>query len=164
MMKALIILNILQLIVLAIVLTKVTTSSQHSEVSQSGALSKSSNIAETPPISVSAVNTHLSHSLSEDDLRLIIRDEVLSSLNAYQPKPPQSESVQDSTRNRNQVDEEYLTEVQAEFEVFLVNGVVSEVEMANFQIKLAQLDDKSRKDMLGKLVRAMSSGELKGRL
>lgn len=41
---------------------------------------------------------------------------------------------------------------------------ISDAQMQDLQADIAQLDDATRKQMMGKLLRALNSGDIKGRL
>ena len=100
--------------------------------------------------------------LDEQNLRRIIRSEFRALSNALaeaQPESPETVTEIDPVANAMQLDV-----VKQELAYYIRAGEISDLEMQNLQSEMARLDKESQKNMLGQLVRALNSGELKGRL
>jgi hypothetical protein len=68
-------------------------------------------------------------------------------------------------RPRNESVDRYRQEqIAQQIEAYQAAGSISEEQMQELQIGIAQLDAASRKQMMSKLIRALNSGDLKGRL
>jgi len=116
------------------------------------------------PAPTSATTTEARSCLDEAEMRRVIREELAAATAASvtaqgSPAPasavgslaPPSSADQIEFANR-QVDE------------YIRAGVISESEMARLQSDIATLDPAARRAALQKLVRAMNSGALDGRL
>ena len=100
--------------------------------------------------------------LSEMELRKIIREElaVHTAEIAASQTAEKSNTAVESVREPGS--KQQLAAVNRQLDDYIGAGVISESEMAAFQGDLATLDKAGRKEILGKLVRAMNSGSLKG--
>jgi hypothetical protein len=111
-----------------------------------------------------ATSPHLGRDADEARLRSIIREEL-----ARQPQvqanrhdtpasavvtPPRTESMD---RHQQEL-------VAQQIETYKSMGSITSQQMENLQVQIAQLDEASRRQMLGKLIRALNSGDIKGRL
>ena len=99
--------------------------------------------------------------LDESQLRQIIREELASvAIESSQPvlqtTQPDAQSVQRSTQQ--------LEEVDGAISYFVSVGSISEIQMSNLQASIAQLDEENRKLMLKKLMTALNTGLIDGRL
>jgi hypothetical protein len=97
-------------------------------------------------------------SVGEERLRAIVREELarLQSGNA-------SSSVEAQPRNPS-VDGQQREAVAQQIEGYRGAGTITDAQMQELQTNIAQLDEASRKQMMSKLIRALNSGEIKGRL
>lgn len=100
-------------------------------------------------------------SVSEEQLRAIVREEVARLQSTAQVNSPSS--VEAAPRNPA-VDADRRDAVAQQIEVYRGSGAITEVQMQELQADIAQLDAASRKQMMSKLIRALNSGEIKGRL
>jgi hypothetical protein len=100
--------------------------------------------------------------LNEMELRRIIREELA----AHAAEIAASRSAEKSTvavaSVREPGNKQQLDVINRQLNGYISAGVISESEMAALQGDLATLDNAGRKEILGKLVRAMNSGSLKG--
>lgn len=101
-----------------------------------------------------------SASLSGDDMRKIIREEIAAletparaATATAQPARPQHTPQQIKTA---------VTAVDREINYFRSRGAIDEVEMAGLQAKIAKLPLAERRAALSSLTRAMSQGEIDG--
>ncbi|GAA0853198.1 hypothetical protein [Aliiglaciecola litoralis] len=165
-MKVLVCLNILQLVFIGFILTKLFNLesqivAQQTEPSPSiSEHSHNANLDANTLFVDDALNEHA------DFLRGVIHEEITASLRENQTaKLATTPSAKPYAANPPpEVDQEYLSEVQSDFDYYLSDGQISDLNMAIFQSKIAKLDQQNRKEMLRKLVRALNSGELEGRL
>ena len=100
--------------------------------------------------------------LDEQNLRRIIRAEFRTLSNALAealPESPEPPTEIDPVENAVQLDV-----VNQELAYYIRAGEISDLEMQNLQSEMARLDKESQKKMLGQLVRALNTGELKGQL
>jgi hypothetical protein len=101
--------------------------------------------------------------LDEERLRSIIREELARL--QIQPATQGSASPVVATRQRDPVSDARQREVVAQqIEAYAATGAITESQMQELQADIAQLDDASRKQMMSKLIRALNSGDIKGRL
>jgi hypothetical protein len=112
-------------------------------------------VADAGPAPTSPAATEALRCLDEVELRRVIREELAAAAAGKVPAhglpAPASSADQVEFVNR-QVDE------------YIRAGVISESEMARLQSDIARLDPAARRAALQKLVRAMNSGALDGRL
>lgn len=100
--------------------------------------------------------------LDEKNLRRIIRSEFMALTDAMAQTPPESpEPLTNIDPAENAL---RLDIVKQELAYYIERGEISDLEMQNFQSEIARLDKESQKKMLGQLIRALNSGDLKGRL
>jgi hypothetical protein len=114
--------------------------------------------------------THLSTppktniALNENQIRQIVRSEVLAALASTQ----QNENITNKKQKETNITEEELEEAKVlvanDINYYIGNGEISPVQMSDLQEKIARLDLKSRKQMFAKLVSAMNSGQIEGQL
>jgi hypothetical protein len=99
----------------------------------------------------------------EERLRNVIRQE-LAKLQA-QPNAHSGPSPPVVARPRNESADRYrLEQIAQQIDAYRAAGSISEQQMQELQAGIAQLDAASRKQMMSKLIRALNSGDLKGRL
>lgn len=97
-------------------------------------------------------------SVDEDRLRAVIREE-LAHLDVQRDAPP---PVAPRPRARA-VDLQQRAVVEQQIENYR-GTAISDAQMQDLQADIAQLDDATRKQMMSKLIRALNSGDIKGRL
>jgi hypothetical protein len=102
-----------------------------------------------------------SFGLDENRLRRIIRSELNQYADSLLEAPsenPEKEVAIDPVENSRR-----LEVAKQEFSSFVERGEISDSEMQKFQLEISQLDSESHTMMIRKLVRALNTGELKGR-
>lgn len=100
----------------------------------------------------------------EERLRRIIREELSIQL-ADLPRRDQPRDAAVATNSTSEAEMESQRElVSQQLEYYSSVGSISDLEMQRLQMEIAKLDEAGRKEMLGVLVRALSSGRLEGRL
>jgi len=162
-MKTLTILGFLQTAILLILLGKIvlfekeTTVAGHAEQSTL----VSDDLTNTQSQSYSN-DTYLYP--DEDRLRQIIREELAAQPDGKFGPAKQMDAVYAST-STDKVENQYQREqVAQQLNYYTSVGSISDADMQKLQMEMAKLNEAGRKEMLGKLTRALNSGELKGRL
>ena len=102
--------------------------------------------------------------VDEERLRRVIREELAQQHNrpasvhdtsAAQSAPPRAATAADIQRRDN---------IAQRIEAYAAMGAISDTQMMELQTDIARLDPASRRQMMSRLVRALNSGDLKGRL
>ena len=105
--------------------------------------------------------------LSVDEIRQVIREELAAS-GERQPQPSYQASVSAPPVQSNppsSADTEMLAKQLGQDLDYLVSkGSISEAEMSEFQQRMARLPPEQRAQMRRKLTKAISSGDVEGRL
>ena len=96
--------------------------------------------------------------LDERRLRAIVREE-LAPLKAPIDVPPAAAPPASPP-----VDLRQREVVAQQIEAYRAMGTITDLQMQELQAEIAQLDDASRKQLMSKLLRALNSGDIKGRL
>ena len=92
--------------------------------------------------------------------RAVLREE-LAQLQAQRPQAPHAAAPP----SRDEADDRRRQVLVAQqLEAYKAMGSITDQQMQELQADMAQLDPASRKQMMMQLVRALNSGELKGRL
>jgi hypothetical protein len=112
-----------------------------------------------PANPIASTGSAAAPSSDEDRLRAIIREE-LGQLHVERDAPPQ---VAPRPRDRS-ADLQQRANVEQQIETYRGSGAITEAQMQDLQADIAQLDDAARKQMMSKLIRALNSGDIKGRL
>ena len=101
----------------------------------------------------------------QQQLRAIIREELsrLQSQPAAPSEVPPTASAPPRPRDPA-ADQQRREAVAQQIETYRATGAITDTQMQELQADIAQLDDASRRQMLGKLMRALNSGDIKGRL
>jgi hypothetical protein len=99
--------------------------------------------------------------VSEERLRTIVREEFARLQSSAQGNASSSQEAQ--PRNPS-TDLHQREAVAQQIETYRGAGAITDAQMQELQADIAQLDDASRKQMMSKLIRALNSGEIKGRL
>ena len=101
---------------------------------------------------------------NEQQLRQIIREELIAHGEAPGIRDDRAEPVivrSESAEAEYQIRRDQVVE---QIDYFSSVGRISEVEMQRLQTEIATLDKAGRREMLGRLTRALNSGELAGNL
>lgn len=147
-MKALMALSVLQTIAIAALVVHAFREPAHIPVDvQPATAITSSTVSPAAP------------SVDEDRLRAVIREELAQLHVQRDASPP----VAPPPRNRP-VDPQQRAVVEQQIETYRAVGAITESQMQDLQADIAQLDDPTRKQMMSKLIRALNSGDIKGRL
>lgn len=111
------------------------------------------------PASMAESTIGLPASTNEQQLRAIIREELSRLQSAPRPL------AEASARPRDPAAEQRRRETVAQqIEAYQAAGAISDAQMQELQADIAQLDDASRRQMMSRLMRALNSGDIKGRL
>lgn len=96
----------------------------------------------------------------EGRLRAIIQEELAAQLKvrSHDTVPPPA-AVRDEASDRLRQER-----IAQQIEAYQAAGSITDAQMQELQAQIAGLDDASRKRMMSKLIRAMNSGDIKGRL
>jgi hypothetical protein len=99
----------------------------------------------------------------EERLRNVVREEL-----GRLQGPPNTPSSASSVRRAHGRDEPIHLQQQQliaqQIENYRAVGSITDEQMQELQVNIAQLDAESRREMMSRLIRALNSGELKGRL
>lgn len=114
-------------------------------------------------------NNSVPLALGNEQLRLLLREELQFvrdwSQASKQPEP--SSAIDQGAISQGAIKNSppaAIMAVDESIEYHLSVGSISEQEMGNLQMKIAKLDDFSRKAMFKKLLQAMNNGQLNGHL
>ena len=163
--KTILILTLLQLAVLATLVHRIIlVEDQLGEITSQTLQSPAKVLTQPVEKSTSAVPEGFG--LNEDRLRRIVRSEIRSELNQFADsllETPsgslEKEAGIDPVENTRR-----LELVKQELSFFIERGEISDPEMQEFQMEISRLDPDSSTMMIRELVRALNSGELRGRL
>lgn len=157
-MKALVVLSILQVGLLLFLLGK----SVSLEDRLDAMATDSSASAESETLPEQRQPTDFDEHLTEPQLRAIVREELAAQLAAAsgaEPEtPPAAAPAVDATQYRYQV-----REVTQKLDLFQSVGAISDNEMHDLQSAIMALEEPERTAAMRRLIRALNSGELKGR-
>ena len=161
-MKALTILSIVQTGFLILLFGRTIALEDELAVStQSAPTTTANNPLLSPPADNSSRPAYLS--LDEDQLRRVIREE-LGAYASHTPNANGQVSELASYDPASAPEKQYqLEQVSQRIEYFASVGNISGMEMGNLQMEIARLDEAGRREMLGKLTKAMNSGAIDGR-
>jgi hypothetical protein len=120
----------------------------------------SSSAAAISPAS-SGPTSGVASNVREERLRIIVREELARLQSSAQGSA--SSSLEAQRRNPT-TDVHQREAVAQQIETYRGAGAITDAQMQELQADIAQLDDASRKQMMSKLIRALNSGEIKGRL
>jgi hypothetical protein len=99
--------------------------------------------------------------LGEERLRAIIREEFAQLQSSVQGHASPAAAP---TPRKPAIDADRREAVAQQIEIYRGVGAITDAQMQELQVEIAQLDGAGRKEMMSKLVRALNSGEIKGRL
>jgi hypothetical protein len=117
--------------------------------------------AQQPSSAGPAPSSGAASSVGEERLRAIVREELARLQSSAQGNA--SSSVEAQPRNPS-VDVHQREAVAQQIEAYRGAGTITDEQMQELQTNIAQLDEASRKQMMSKLIRALNSGDIKGRL
>lgn len=102
--------------------------------------------------------------LTADDVRQIIREEF-AALSLPSTSPDGTTSTTTTPTRVRTADSVYLESmVQQDLQNYIIRGSINEAEMVDLQMKIARLPPEDRTEALIALTKALSSGDLEGRL
>ncbi len=161
-MRTLTILVLVQTGILLILLGKIVLFEEESTIPADA----QQNTSVSDPFDDASTDSHATaiHYLDENQLRQIIREELSAHLDS-QPGPGNQEESATALSSTDTAEYQRRRELVAEQLVYFSSvGSISDTDMQKLQGEIAKLDEASQKEMLGKLTRALNSGELEGRL
>jgi hypothetical protein len=97
-------------------------------------------------------------SFDEERLRAVIREE-LARLEPRGDAPPAVAPPRNPSADRQRRES-----IEQRIEAYSAAGSITDSQMQELQAEIAKLDEASRRQMMSKLVRALNSGDIKGRL
>ena len=158
--------SVLQIAVIVAVLLKLDTLDQNIAVlirTQSSLASSKlppSSLATTTP-TVNQPDTQA----SQEQIRIVIREELATALLPASPEQPSTLARHLDSRYQDEGEhQDQLENVSDQIDYHMRQGAISDQEMSALQIELTTLDQVGRNLMMRKLVKALNSGDLKGRL
>ena len=102
--------------------------------------------------------------LDAGQLRQIIREELLAHLDSQPAPVDQAVSATAASSTDTAEYQRRREQVVQQLDYYSSVGSISDADMQILQVDIAKLDRAGRREMLGKLTRAMNAGELEGRL
>jgi hypothetical protein len=102
-------------------------------------------------------------SIDEARLRAVIREELAELRRQSAQRLSAPPAVKAPHRDET-VDQRRQDSVAQQIEAYRAVGKITDGEMQALQADIADLDEDSRREMMSKLIRALNSGELQGRL
>jgi len=102
-------------------------------------------------------------SLSEKRLRQIVREEVRSQFKEFGASLTQPANTEEPEQVSAAEYQYRLEAALQHLDYYRGEKEISDIDMANLQGEIAQLDDEGRRQMLILLTQALNSGELEGR-
>lgn len=102
--------------------------------------------------------------LSEAELRRIVREELAAYPAAITAAGTPDNPAGDTWRPGAPPGSKEFERIDQQVDEYIRVGAISDGEMAALQEELGRLDPAARRQLLGKIVRAMNSGKLKGNL
>lgn len=97
--------------------------------------------------------------VDEDRLRAVIREEFARLHVAGEATPTVASQPRDASADRQRREL-----IEQQIDAYSSAGAITDVEMMELQAEIAKLDEPSRRQMMSRLVRALNSGDIKGRL
>jgi hypothetical protein len=146
-MKTLITLSVLQTIGIAVLVVHAFREQPHVAPDVRPASPAASQVSSAAP------------SIDEERLRAVIREE-LAQLDLRRDAPP---AVAPPPRDPA-VDRQRRDSIEQRIDAYTAAGSITEAQMQELQAEIARLDGPSRTQMMSRLVRALSAGDIKGRL
>jgi hypothetical protein len=100
--------------------------------------------------------------LREDEARL--RNVIREELTRLQARPSQRAGLLAAGRARKESDDRLSQELAQQIETYRAIGTITDEQMQELQTGIVQLDPSSRGELMSKLIQALNSGQMKGRL
>lgn len=115
--------------------------------------------APSPASPIAAAPAAAAPNLDEARLRAIVREELAQSDARADPAPTVAPRPRDVSADlhRREV-------IAQQIEAYRATGTITDAQMQELQADIAKLDEASRKQMMSRLLRALNSGDIKGRL
>jgi hypothetical protein len=159
-MKTIIVLSLVQTAVLIILLGKFVLFEQGSNVTEHA--EQEALVSE--PFDDPATDSTAIYYLDDKQLRQIIREELAAQLDGSSGTDEKTDaSTASNVTDHSEI--QYQRELVAQqLEYHTSVGSISDTDMQMLQGEIAKLDAAGRKEMLGKLTRALNTGGLEGRL
>ncbi|HKR34491.1 MAG TPA: hypothetical protein VJT10_06605 [Steroidobacteraceae bacterium] len=98
-------------------------------------------------------------SVDEERLRAVIREELAR----LEPRGDAPQGAAPPPRSPS-ADRQRRESIEQRIETYSAAGSITDAQMQELQAEIAKLDEPSRRQMMSRLVRALSSGDIKGRL
>ena len=166
-MKILTALSALQILAIAFLLVRVM-SMDESIRSMAGAGQVQPAERETAAVSIEsrvADSNEAADLLTAEQVRKIVREELRAEIGALVTNGATGVDPAPAPDPYDEVEYQQQYElVDQELEFFISQGTISDTDMATLQQEIAKLDPEGREEMLRRIVRALNSGELDGRL
>jgi hypothetical protein len=100
--------------------------------------------------------------LREDEARL--RNVIREELTRLQARPLQRAGLPAAGRARSESGDRLSQELAQQIETYRAIGTITDEQMQELQTGIVQLDPSSRGELMSKLIQALNSGQMKGRL
>ena len=158
-MKTWMILSVLQTIGLAVLIIqsfgKGPQSAPEQQAQKAGAATLSQSLRDAPNGNALLAD--------EKRLRKIVREE-LARLQTQPNMPSSASAAHRVDAGDEPADFQQQQLIAQQIEAYRAVGSITDQQMHELQVDIAQLDEKSRREMMSRLIQALNSGELKGRL
>lgn len=159
-MKTLIALNVLQtigiVVLIVLMIGREPTTASHP---------RASNQTATQPIPFASSSTGEADLLADEArLRGIVREELAQHPQTQPPRGNEPPATAASQPRNAAVDLNRQASITQQIAAYQAAGSISDEQMQELHVEIAQLDETSRKQMMSKLIRAMNAGDIKGRL
>lgn len=165
-MKILIGLSIVQTLLLAIIGMRVLSMDARMDTvtdTSLDVLSATSQLKNAGPVEIAQTSAA---SLTSEDVRWIIQEELASFAEQHPVAAGQRMAQNKTTRQKALENGEPLyalkADVQQELDYFIGRGDITQSEMTKLQIKIAKLPPSERGEMLSRLTKSLSAGEIDG--
>lgn len=159
-MRVLAALSVLQIIAIVFLASRIMVIG-HGEVSSTGANSEPIAVFAETAVPTSP-STEDQHSVDEKLLRRIVREELAAQLSLLPASDEDAVETHDPILEAEQ--QEQREQVEQDIAYYIGVGKISDAEMRSLQADISRLDKEGQKQMLSRLVQALNSGELEGRL
>ena len=159
-MKTIIALSLVQTAVLIVLLGKLVLFEQDTNVAEH--VEQRTLMSE--PLDNPATDSTAIYYMDDNQLRQIIREELAAQLDG-RPGPDAETDAFMASNTSDPSEYQYQRELVAQqLEYHTSVGSISDTDMQKLQGEIAKLDAAGRTEMLGRLIRALNSGGLDGRL
>ena len=161
-MKTITILSLVQTGILLILLGKIVFFEEESTIP--GDVEQNTSVSN--PFNDASTDRHATaiYYPNENQLRQIIREELGAQLDGRSGPDEETDSVMESNTSDYPEYQYQREQVAQQLEYHTSVGSISDTDMQKLQGDIAKLDAAGRTEMLGRLKRALNSGDLDGRL